>query len=167
LWAAAVLVASRQTLVVLVAVELEQWLFILHSVRLGPCRWLLALAAHQQQLMIAGQMEAHLASELLLLSAVAAVEIGVTGVAKVLCHLVLKSQVPTVVQVAVLVADFPILWVAMLHLKLCLLAQFRMAIRVVTQSAELTSTVLVAVAQALLVRIEQPRAFCLLQAASV
>jgi hypothetical protein len=31
LWAAAVLVASRQTLVVLVAVELEQWLFILHS----------------------------------------------------------------------------------------------------------------------------------------
>jgi hypothetical protein len=117
--------------------------------------------------MIAGQMEAHLASELLLLSAVAAVEIGVTVVAKVLCHLVLKSQVPTVVQVAVLVADFPILWVAMLHLKLCLPAQFRMAIRVVTQSTVGISTALVAVAQALLVRIEQPRAFCLLQAASV
>jgi hypothetical protein len=128
---------------------------------------LLALAAHQQQLMIAGQMEAHLASELLLLSAAVAAVIGVITVAKVLCHLVLKSQVPTVVLVVVLVADFPILLVAMLQLKLCLLAQFRMAIRVVTQSTVGISTVLVAVAQALLVRIEQPRAFCLLQVALV
>jgi hypothetical protein len=88
-------------------------------------------------------------------------------VVKVPCHRAPKSQVPTVVLVAVLVADFPILWVAMLHLKLCLLAQFRMAIRVVTQSTVGISTVLVAVAQALLVRIEQPRAFCLLQVALV
>jgi hypothetical protein len=100
----------------------------------------LALAAHQQQLMIAGQMEAHLASELLLLSAAVAAVIGVITVAKVLCHLVLKSQVPTVVLVVVLVADFPILLVAMLQLKLCLLAQFHMAIRAEMRSAELTTT---------------------------
>jgi hypothetical protein len=111
----------------------------------------LALAAHQQQLMIAGQMEAHQASALLLLSAAVAAVIGVITVVKVPCHRAPKSQVPTVVPVAVLVADFPILWVAMLHLKLCLLAQFRMAIRVVTQSAELTTTALAVAAQARLV----------------
>jgi hypothetical protein len=75
---------------------------------------LLALAAHQQQLMIAGQMEAHQASALLLLSAAVAAVIGVITVVKVPCHRAPKSQVPTVVLVAVLVAVFLILSVEML-----------------------------------------------------
>jgi hypothetical protein len=111
----------------------------------------LALAAHQQQLMIAGQMEAHQASALLLLSAAVAAVIGVITVVKVLCHLVLKSQVPTVVLVGVPVVVFPILLVAMLQLKLFLLAQFHMAIRVEMRSAELTTTALAVAAQVRLV----------------
>jgi hypothetical protein len=54
-----------------------------------------------------------------------------------------------------------------LHFNLCQSVQRPTETRVVTQSAELTTTVLVAEVQALLARIEQPRTFCLLQVALV
>jgi hypothetical protein len=75
---------------------------------------LLAPELHQQRFMIAGQTEAHQASALLLLLVAAAAAIGVITVVKVPCHRAPKSQVPTVVLVAVLVAVFLILSVEML-----------------------------------------------------
>jgi uncharacterized membrane protein len=112
---------------------------------------LLAPELHQQRFMIAGQTEAHQASALLLLLVAAAAVIGVIMVVKVPCHRAPKSQVPTVVLVGVPVVVFPILLVAMLQLKLFLLAQFHMAIRVEMRSAELTTTALAVAAQVRLV----------------
>ena len=56
--------------------------------------------------MIEEQTEVHQVLGLLLLLAVAAVAIGVTVVAKVLCRRVHKFQVPTVALVVVLVVVF-------------------------------------------------------------
>jgi hypothetical protein len=66
----------------------------------------LVLVLLKQQLMIEVQTEVLQASALLLLLAVAVAVIGVTGVARVRCHPVLKSQVPMAVLVAVLVVVF-------------------------------------------------------------
>jgi hypothetical protein len=57
--------------------------------------------------------------------------------------------------------------VATLQFNLCQAVQRHTETRVVTQSAELTTTALAVVAQVLLARIEQPRTFCLLQVALV
>jgi hypothetical protein len=72
---------------------------------------LLVLALLPQQIMIAGQTEVLQASALLLQSVVAAVAIGATVVVRVRCHHVPKSQVQTVVPVAVLVVVYHILLV--------------------------------------------------------
>ena len=101
--------------------------------------------------MIEVQTEVHLVLALLLLLVEAAAVIGVIPIVKVPCHRAPKSQVQLVVLVVVLVVVFPILLVAMLQLKLCLLVQSRMDIRVVTQSAAPIFTELVAVEQVLLV----------------
>jgi hypothetical protein len=64
------------------------------------------MVAHQQQRMIEVQTEVLQVSALLLLSAEAVAVIGVTGVARVRCHPVLRFQVPMVVLAVVLVAVF-------------------------------------------------------------
>jgi hypothetical protein len=153
LWAAAEPAESRQTLAVQVAVEPEQWLFILHSVWLGPCRLLLALELHQQRFMIAGQTEAHQASALLLLLAAAAAVIGVIMVVKVPCHRAPKSQVLTVVLVVVLAAVFPILLVETLQFSPCQQEQSPMETRVVMLLDAVTVTQRAVVEQVRLVEI--------------
>ena len=55
----------------------------------------------------------------------------------------------------------------MLQFNLCQSVQRHTETRVVTQSAELTTTAPAVVAQVLLARIEQPQTFCLLQVALV
>ena len=71
--------------------------------------------------------------------------IGVTGVARVRCHPVLKSQVPMVVPVVVLVVVFLIPSEATLQFSRCPLVQLHTGSKVVTQSVEPIITVPVVV----------------------